>query len=57
MRIDFDWDPAKSASNDVKHGVAFNDAMTVFHDPLARSMLDPDSVDDRVFERSGDRFA
>jgi uncharacterized protein len=57
MRIDFDWDPAKSASNDVKHGVAFNDAMTVFHDPLARPMLDPDSVDDRVFERSGYRFA
>jgi uncharacterized DUF497 family protein len=40
MRIDFDWDPAKSASNVAKHSVAFNDAMTVFRDPLARSMLD-----------------
>jgi uncharacterized DUF497 family protein len=42
MRIDFDWDPAKSASNAVKHGVTFGEAMTVFVDPLARSMLDPD---------------
>jgi hypothetical protein len=57
MRIEFDWDPAKSASNVAKHGVAFNGAMTVFRDPLSRSMLDPDSVDERVFERSGYRFA
>jgi uncharacterized protein len=43
MRIDFDWDPAKAASNIVKHGVAFEEAMAVFRDPLARSILDPDS--------------
>lgn len=42
MRIDFDWDPAKAASNAVKHGVTFEEAMTVFRDPLARSILDPD---------------
>lgn len=40
MRIDFDWDPAKAASNAVKHGVTFEEAMTVFRDRLARSMLD-----------------
>ena len=40
MRIDFDWDPAKAASNAAKHGVAFEEAMTVFRDPLARSILD-----------------
>jgi uncharacterized protein len=43
MRIDFDWDPAKAASNAAKHGVTFEAAMTVFHDPLARSILDQDS--------------
>ena len=43
MRIDFDWDPAKAASNATKHGVAFEDAMTVFRDPLARSIPDRDS--------------
>ena len=44
MRIDFDWDPAKAASNAVKHGVTFEEAMGVFRDPLARSMPDPDSA-------------
>lgn len=42
MRIDFDWDPAKAASNAQKHGVTFEEAMAVFRDPLARSILDPD---------------
>jgi len=42
MRIDFDWDPEKAASNAAKHGVAFEEAMIVFRDPLARSILDPD---------------
>ncbi len=42
MRIDFDWDPAKAASNAAKHGVSFEEAMTVFRDPLARSIPDPD---------------
>ena len=43
MRVDFDWDPAKAASNATKHGVTFEEAMTVFHDPLVRSILDRDS--------------
>jgi uncharacterized DUF497 family protein len=40
VRIEFDWDPIKAASNAVKHGVTFEDAMTVFRDPLARSIVD-----------------
>jgi uncharacterized DUF497 family protein len=43
MRIDFDWDPTKAANNATKHGVTFEQAMTVFRDPLARSILDHDS--------------
>jgi uncharacterized DUF497 family protein len=42
MRIDFEWDPAKAASNAAKHGVTFEQAMAVFGDPLARSILDRD---------------
>ena len=41
MRIPFDWDPVKAASNAAKHGLTFEEAM--FRDPLARSMLDPDA--------------
>jgi uncharacterized protein len=40
VRIEFDWDPAKAAVNVLKHSVTFEDAMTVFRDPLARSILD-----------------
>jgi uncharacterized DUF497 family protein len=47
MRIDFDWDPAKANSNAASHGVAFEEAMTVFRDPLARSILDPDEGAER----------
>jgi uncharacterized protein len=43
MHIDFNWDPAKAASNAQKHGVTFEAAMTLFHDPLARSVVDPDA--------------
>jgi hypothetical protein len=42
VRIEFDWDPSKAASNAAKHGVSFAQAMAVFHDPLARTILDPD---------------
>ena len=42
MPIEFDWDPAKAASNAAKHGVTFGEAMAVFRDPLADTILDPD---------------
>jgi uncharacterized DUF497 family protein len=31
----FEWDPAKAANNILKHGVSFEEAITVFKDPLA----------------------
>jgi uncharacterized protein len=43
IRFEFDWDPAKAESNRRKHGVAFEDAMGVFGDPLALSGLDEES--------------
>jgi len=38
----FDWDPAKAASNLKDHKVSFEEASTVFGDPLAMLMADPD---------------
>jgi uncharacterized protein len=42
MRIDFDGDPAKAASNAVKHKVGFEEAVTICRDPFALSLLDDD---------------
>jgi uncharacterized protein len=38
----FEWDPNKAAANLTKHGVSFEDAATVFADPLAITFPDPD---------------
>ena len=42
MDIDFDWDPDKAKSNLQKHGITFEEAATVFRDPRAMNMYDPD---------------
>ena len=41
MGIVFDWDPRKAKSNHAKHGVSFEDASTVFGDPLSLTIVDP----------------
>ena len=38
--FEFEWDPAKAASNFRKHAVSFELAATVLQDPLSRSVLD-----------------
>jgi uncharacterized protein len=40
--VTFEWDASKAASNLKKHRVAFEDAATVFVDPLAMTFPDPD---------------
>ncbi len=37
----FEWDPAKADANARKHGVTFDEASTVFGDPLNLLMPDP----------------
>jgi hypothetical protein len=37
----FDFDPVKATSNIQKHGVSFEEGMTVFRDPLALTINDP----------------
>jgi uncharacterized protein len=40
--MEFEWDPPKALGNLAKHGVAFQEAATVFGDPLAITFGDPD---------------
>lgn len=40
--MQFQFDPNKASSNFQKHGVSFEEAVTVFGDPLAVTIDDPD---------------
>jgi uncharacterized DUF497 family protein len=44
--MDFEWDAVKARRNLAKHGVSFQEAATVFGDPLAMTYYDPDHSDD-----------
>jgi len=38
----FEWSEVKAESNIAKHGVSFDEATTVFGDPVAKTYDDPD---------------
>jgi uncharacterized DUF497 family protein len=40
--VNFEWDPGKARQNRRKHRVSFQEAASVFGDPLAISYPDPD---------------
>ena len=42
MGIKFEWDPSKATKNLQKHKVSFEEAATVFGDPLSTTVPDPD---------------
>ena len=42
----FEWDERKSAVNQSKHGVSFEEARSVFFDERARLIDDPDHSED-----------
>jgi len=44
--VHFDWDPSKARQNLRKHGVSFEEASSVFYDPLAATGTDPDQSED-----------
>ena len=49
-----EWDPDKAAVNLAKHGVAFEEASTVFGDPLATTVVDrTHSVEEERFLTTG----
>ncbi|MBN2137880.1 MAG: BrnT family toxin [Sedimentisphaerales bacterium] len=41
MALQFEWDSSKALSNKKKHGVTFEQASTIFGDPLSRTIPDP----------------
>jgi hypothetical protein len=42
----FEWDRSKATANLKKHRISFDEAVTVFYDPLAATFADPDHSDD-----------
>lgn len=46
----FEWDRSKAESNLRKHRVSFDEAVTVFYDPLAATFSDP------IHSQDEDRF-
>ena len=40
--VHFQWDPGKETANRKKHGVTFDEAVSVFYDPLSATFVDPD---------------
>ena len=44
----YEWDPKKAEENRKRHKISFNEATTVFADPLALTFDDPDhSLDEK----------
>ena len=42
MALEFEWDEQKAKANQRKHGISFEEASTVFDDPLSINFDDPD---------------
>ena len=40
MEPEFEWDGVKAISNETKHGVSFEEAVTVFQDPFLITFFD-----------------
>ncbi|WP_028894699.1 BrnT family toxin [Syntrophorhabdus aromaticivorans] len=48
--MQFEWDPKKAKDNFKKHGVSFDEAVTVFYDPFSATFDDPDhSVEEQRY--------
>jgi len=43
LGLSFEWDRRKAEANVRKHGIFFEEATTVFGDPLSLTIDDPDS--------------
>ena len=51
MDMSFEWDPRKAAANRKKHGVSFEDALTVFG-PVLHASSTTRTIRERRLERS-----
>ncbi len=52
--MEFEWSPAKARINLQKHRVSFDEARTVFADPLAMTILDTAEHEEERFITVGD---
>lgn len=50
MDTQFEWDDDKARNNEQKHGITFNEASTVFDDPLAVIFDDAEHSDEEPRE-------
>jgi len=50
MALTFEWDDAKDLANRKKHGIGFDEAKTVFGDPLSIT------IDDEAHSHDEERF-
>lgn len=48
MTLTFEWDEVKATNNLTKHGISFEEAKTIFNDPLSISIPDPDHSADEM---------
>ena len=46
MGLVFEWDEEKASRNEAKHGVTFEEVKTIFNDPFALTVSDPDHSDE-----------
>ena len=42
----FEWDPDKARKNEIKHGVSFEEAQSVFDDEYAQELYDEEHSED-----------
>jgi len=58
MPLTFEWDPHKARTNLVKHGIAFEEAATIFGDPSSLTIPDPEhSLAEERYVTIGKAFA
>ena len=50
MSLEFEWDREKAEANRTTHGIDFEEALTIFRDPLARIFEDPEHSEDEPRE-------
>lgn len=50
MSLEFEWDRNKAEANQALHGISFEEALTVFRDPLSRIFDDEEHSEDEPRE-------
>lgn len=57
MTLKFEWDETKNRLNRKKHGIWFEEAQTVFDDPLSRLFHDKVEVEERYILIGASRYS